>query len=62
MGLMGLAGIAVLVVLVLGVVWLVKQTTAPAAQPPAAGAVCPSCHKGVQADWQSCPHCAQKLK
>ena len=62
MGLMGLAGIAFLVLLVLGIVWLVRQATPAAAQPPVIGAVCPACHKGVQADWQSCPHCAQKLK
>ena len=62
MGLLWAAGLAFLVVLVLGVVWLVKQTTQPVAQPPAAGAVCPTCHKGVQADWKTCPYCEQKLK
>ncbi len=54
-----------LVLLVLGIVWLVKYFSAPrvpgataAVQP---SATCKSCQKPVQADWQVCPYCGNKL-
>ncbi len=62
MGLMFLVPLGFLALLVLGTVWLVRQATPPSAQPPVIGAVCPSCHKGLQADWKTCPYCEQKLK
>lgn len=68
MGLMMLVPLGFLVLLVLGIVWLVRQAASPVAsappapQPPAIGGVCPSCHKGVQDDWKTCPYCEQKLK
>jgi hypothetical protein len=62
MALMALMGIVFLALLVLGIVWLVRQATPPSAQPPVTGAECPSCHKGVQADWKNCPSCGKTLK
>ncbi|MBI5955371.1 MAG: hypothetical protein HY871_00055 [Chloroflexi bacterium] len=54
-----------LVLLALGIVWLVKYFSAPQA-PGATAAVqpsatCKSCQKPVQADWQVCPYCGNKL-
>jgi hypothetical protein len=54
-----------LVLLALGIVWLVKYFRLPQV-PGAAAAVqpsatCKSCQKPVQADWQVCPYCGNKL-
>ncbi len=60
-GLMLLVPLGFLAALVLGIVWLVRSTSAPAA-PCAPAGTCPACHKDVQADWQNCPHCGKPLK
>ncbi len=44
--------------IVLGVVWLVRATTAAA---PQLAAVCPHCGKPIAAGWKACPHCGEKL-
>lgn len=28
---------------------------------PAPARVCPNCHRTVQVDWNTCPHCGQNL-
>lgn len=61
-GLMGLIPLSLLALLMLGIVWLVRTISAPAAQPPVAIATCPDCHKAIQADWQNCPYCGRKLR
>ena len=59
MSFMWLVPIGFLVLTVLGIVWLVRavgrgNTTAPSR-------ACPSCGRGVQADWRNCPHCGAAL-
>ncbi len=58
--LMWLIPVSFIALIVLGVVWLVRTVgggTTPAAPPRA----CPSCGRGVQADWRNCPHCGAAL-
>jgi hypothetical protein len=57
---MWLIPIGFIVLTVLGVVWLVRAvgggaTLGSPARP------CPSCGRGVQADWRNCPHCGAAL-
>jgi hypothetical protein len=52
------AGFVVLAVL--GVVWLVRAVGGTS-NPAAPGRNCPSCGRGVQADWQNCPYCGAPL-
>jgi len=52
--------VLVLVWLVRGINPVVGQLSFPAAAPTAI-AVCPNCHRGVQAGWQNCAYCGQKL-
>ena len=57
---MWLIPISFLVLIVLGVVWVV-QSLSKTTQPPI-GRACPNCSKGIQTDWQNCPHCGTALK
>lgn len=57
---MWLIPVGFLALTALGIVWLVRAITNPAApsmQPP-----CPDCGRVLQADWQHCPYCGAKLK
>ncbi len=52
--------IGVLALIVFGATALVRNTGnggQPSALKP-----CPNCGKGIQADWQNCPHCGTTLK
>ncbi|HLF75219.1 MAG TPA: zinc ribbon domain-containing protein [Anaerolineales bacterium] len=57
---MWLVPIGFIVLAVLGIVWLVRNLGGNT--PPAVERTCPNCGKGVQADWQHCPHCGTALK
>jgi hypothetical protein len=60
MGLMWLVPLGFLAALVLGIVWLVRSTSAPAVL-SAPVDTCPACHRDVQTDWQNCPYCGKPL-
>jgi hypothetical protein len=47
--------------IVLGVVWLVRGLTPPAATPPASGIFCSHCGKPLQAGWVACPYCGERV-
>jgi hypothetical protein len=62
-------GLAVLVALGAGAVWLFQRngsSSSRAWSPPpsqeAAAAVCPSCGRSVEPDWQVCPYCGTPLQ
>ncbi len=57
---MWLIPIGFIVLTVLGVVWLVRAVGGGATLGSPARA-CPSCGRGVQADWRNCPHCGAAL-
>jgi len=57
---MWLIPLGFLVLTVLGIVWLVR-TLGSGNNPPTPGQTCPSCGRGVQADWRNCPHCGTTL-
>lgn len=57
---MPLIPIGFLVLTVLGIAWLVRALGG-GNTPPAPGGTCPSCGRGVQADWRNCPHCGAAL-
>jgi len=57
---MWLIPIGVIALIVYGVVALTRN--AGNATPPTSLAPCPSCGKGIQADWRNCPHCGTVLK
>lgn len=57
---MWLIPIGVLTLIVYGVVALVRGTGYTAPSTPLTP--CLHCGKGVQADWQNCPHCGNALK
>ena len=57
---MGLIPVGIIVLAVLGIVWLVQSPGR--FNRPATDRTCPSCGKGVQADWQNCPYCGTSLK
>jgi zinc ribbon protein len=57
---MGLIPIGFLVLTVVGIVWLVR-TLGSGNTPPAPTKTCPSCGRGVQADWRNCPYCGTAL-
>lgn len=60
MAFMWLIPVGVIALIVFGVAALVKSaghSTVPTSQ-----GNCPNCLKGVQADWQNCPHCGTALK
>ncbi len=57
---MWLIPIGFIVLTVLGVVWLVRAVGGRATLGSPARA-CPSCGRGVQADWRNCPHCGAVL-
>lgn len=63
MPLMWLVPIGLIVLTVLGIGWVVGAvgggTSAP--WPAAPARACPSCGRGVQADWRVCPHCGAAL-
>lgn len=57
---MWLIPVGIIALAVFGIAWLVRNggnTT-----PPSSPSLCPNCGKGVQADWQNCPHCGTALK
>lgn len=58
---MWLIPVGFIVLTVLGVAWLVKNIGGNNNLPVSQSA-CPSCGKGVQADWRNCPHCSTALK
>lgn len=55
--LMWLLPIGVLALIVYGIVSLARNAVGPTSTIP-----CPTCGKGLQADWQNCPHCGTTLK
>ena len=57
---MWLIPVGFLVLTVLGIVWLVR-TLGSGNTPPAPTKICPSCGRGVQADWRNCPYCGTTL-
>jgi hypothetical protein len=57
---MWLIPLGVLVLVVLGIAWLV-QAFGGRNNPPLQARTCPSCGRGVQADWNSCPYCGTAL-
>ncbi|MBI3910735.1 MAG: zinc ribbon domain-containing protein [Armatimonadetes bacterium] len=62
---MWLIPVGFIVLTVLGVVGLVRAVGPHPNPPPPAGEgaarACPSCGRGVQADWRNCPHCGAAL-
>ena len=61
----GLFGLGILVLIVLGIIWLVRALTKPAATAtPAVAAAptvaCQKCGKPLQEDWTTCPYCGKK--
>ena len=59
--LMWLIPIGLIMLAVAGVVWLVR-TIGAGANPVAPTRPCPSCGRGVQADWRNCPYCGASLQ
>ena len=57
---MPLIPISFLVLTVLGIASLLR-TFESGNNPPAPAKTCPSCGRGVQADWRNCPHCGATL-
>ena len=57
---MWLIPVGLLVLTVLGMTWLVRSVGS-GNNPPAPAKTCPSCGRGVQADWRNCPHCGAAL-
>ena len=57
---MWLIPVGLLVLTVLGITWLVRSVGS-GNNPPAPAKTCPSCGRGVQADWRNCPHCGAAL-
>ncbi|MCL4561497.1 MAG: zinc ribbon domain-containing protein [Chloroflexi bacterium] len=57
---MWLFPIAFIVLIVFGIAWLVR-TIGGGTNPPVPAHPCPSCGRGVQADWKNCPHCGAVL-
>jgi len=57
---MWLIPVGLLVLTVLGITWLVRSVGS-GNNPPAPAKTCPSCERGVQADWKNCPHCGAAL-
>lgn len=47
----------------LGLAWVIRSNllVGRPAVPTIPTAVCPSCHRGTQVEWQNCPYCGQKL-
>jgi uncharacterized membrane protein len=58
--LMWLIPIGVIVLVVAGVVWLARTIGAGSTR-VAPTRSCPSCGRGVQADWRHCPFCGSAL-
>jgi hypothetical protein len=58
MGLMWLVPLGIIVLVALGIVWLVNNINGTKT---GQGRVCPSCGKPAQADWKTCPYCANGL-
>ena len=57
---MWLIPIGFLVLTVLGITWLVR-TLGSGNNPPASAKTCPTCGRGVQADWRNCLYCGATL-
>ena len=57
---MWLIPVGFLVLTVLGITWLVR-TIGGGGTLPAPLHTCPSCKRGIQADWQNCPYCGTTL-
>jgi hypothetical protein len=49
-----------IILAVLGIVWIVRAIGS-GTNPPPPGYTCPSCRRGVQADWMNCPYCGTPL-
>jgi hypothetical protein len=58
---MWLIPIGLVVLTVLGIVWLVRTAGGGSFTPAPPALTCPSCGRGVQADWRHCPHCGATL-
>ncbi len=58
---MWLIPIGLIALTALGVVWLVRTVGGGPTKPATPARVCPSCGRGVQADWRNCPHCGAVL-
>ena len=57
---MWLIPVGLVLLTVLGVSWVVRPGGG-AVNPGTANHTCPSCGRGVQADWKSCPYCGTGL-
>ncbi len=57
---MWLIPLGFVVLTVLGVAWLVRAMGGRANK-DAPGQICPSCGRGIQADWNNCPDCGASL-
>jgi hypothetical protein len=60
MAFMWLIPVGILALIILGVTALVQNPGNPTL--PSSLSPCSNCGKGVQADWQNCPHCGTVLK
>lgn len=60
MNFMWLIPIGFLVLTVLGIAWLARAIGAGGSI-TTSSRNCPSCGRGVQADWRNCPHCGTML-
>ena len=57
---MWLIPLGFIVLTVLGIAWLVRSL-GNGNNPVAQARSCPSCGRGVQADWKNCPYCGTSL-
>src|SRR6266498_4510925 len=57
---MWLIPLGFIVLTVLGIVWLVRALGS-GNNPVASAQTCPSCSRGIQADWKNCPYCGASL-
>jgi ribosomal protein S27AE len=57
---MWLIPLGFIVLTVLGIIWLVKAIGS-GNNLAASTQTCPSCGRGVQADWKNCPYCGTSL-
>lgn len=60
MAFMWLIPLGFLTLIVLGIAWVVKAVGG-GNNPIAPAQTCPSCGRGIQADWKNCPYCGTAL-